>query len=166
MPRRACSAEEHAANLDSRAEEARLKSLKQKIVVAMYNRPSAVPKLWDKVVALGLDADSIQKAEEQCPKSFQLEAVKRRKEANVEEAKQSQTGVVHSDTNAFKPKGPIPTKYWRLDELSIPLVRDRVPPALERSSLSSANPRQMKGEEGTKQAFCRVLEFVTGLGPQ
>ena len=133
MPRRVCSAEEHAANLDRRAEEARLKSLKQKIVMAMDNRPSVVPKLWDKLVALGLDADSIQKTEEQCPKSFQLEAVKRRKEAKVEEAKQSQTGVVHSDSSAFKPKEPIPTKYWRLNELSIPLVRVRVPPALERS---------------------------------
>lgn len=167
MPRASVSAEDHAANLDRRAEEARTKAMRQRIVIAMNNKPSVVPKLWAKLVSLGYDAETIKEVE-QLPKSLAAQAVDRRRQVKKEVDEEMVRQSLEQETlgKPFQVKDPLPTKYWKLGELSIPMWRDKLLPRVEQRSLSAANLRALRGESGSKTSYCRIAEFITGLGAE
>jgi hypothetical protein len=161
MPKRKCSAEEEIDNLEVRALEKQNKYMKAQVLLAIKNTPSVLPHLVRCMQGLGYDRKRIS-VPETMSESFQMQAVK----ARVEKKKSSEFLVKEeSEAAGALPIDMVPSKYWKVSDLSRNLLRDAVLPGCEPRNLSSANLRSTcdaLGVGASKAEYCRLWSFCTG----
>lgn len=131
----------------------------------MKNHPDIIPKLWEKCIALGYNDDTIKvPTSNPVPKSFQAEAMGKRKYNQIKEEAAKVEESLNADAGSYTVVDAVPTKYWKMSELTVPIWRDRLLPRIETSSLSAANIRCIRDKEAaSKEGLCRIAEFATGL---
>jgi len=147
-------------NLNRRATETANKAMKKHIELAIRNKPTIIKPLYDKLISMGFGETDVHDKDESAL-SFQAQAVHRRKSsmAAKKETKDEESADLIRD--------PISERYWRLSQMSVVLLRDRILPAIDDRALSAANLRCMSDpkDASVKETLLRLVELTTGLNP-
>lgn len=136
-----------------------MKAARSRLTLCIRNCPSAIPHLIQCMESLGYTNERIAKPED-VKQSFQTMAVSERREKRKAE---SQLLPAKSEDDQAD---PVPTKYWKISNLSRNCLRDAVLYAIEPATLSAANllaTLDRLGLQASRQEMLRLWCFATGL---
>ena len=155
--------DQETANMYLRATEVQVRSWKASVRLCITNCPSVLPLFMKCMESNGYTAEKIAVPEER-NKSLQAQAVEQRiirKKSRELEMLDSQAQSGGSETITK----PVPTKYWKLTELSRCLLRDHVLPGMEPVNLKPAHCKSgvdRLGMAASKREYLRLVTFGTG----
>ena len=152
------TAEEEIAELNLRASEAQKSLVRKRVLMAMTNRPSCIPQLWEKLVSMGINEENVKEKETVDERKSHL-ALSRQRAAEM--AQESKTKVNAALTC---PQSVLGKKYVDITSLSLPMLRE-ILCGIDGKSFSQANLKAAEKRMG-KEGYFKLIEFCTGLPPE
>jgi len=157
-----------SANLSRRAAETRRAIALRNVHMILKANPWAAEETERFLNDLGLEVEGDQcasKGGEFQPSRFTMSVQKR--DEDRKRKQQEQTEAMLDEHEGASIEDFVPTKYYKLGQLSYSLLTTKVMPTLEPSAYSTQNLKsRLAGSVADKQAnLLRRVEYDTGLGP-